>query len=392
MPKIIRITTVPLALKALLRGQMKYMKAAGFDVLMVSADGPERDDVIAFEGCPHIIVPMTRRITPLADLRSLWKLYRLFKYEKPDIVHSHTPKAGLLAMLAARMAGVKIRIHTVAGLRFMTTTGLTYRILTGMEKLTGAAATHVWPNSFSLLNYIKENRLVSEKKLELVGQGSSNGIDLKRFSAGSLDANGIEKAKQLIRYDPHCFYLLAVGRIVKDKGISELAMAFTKAYQHRNDLRLILVGGFEEHLDPLDSETMELIRTHPGIVLAGWQDNVEYFMHLSGLLIHASYREGFPNVILQAGAMECPVICSRIPGNIDIVDDDITGLIFESRQYEELYAKLMIALSDPDKTKRMAKQLRKKIEDNFDRQYVQQQLKKKYESLLVAGAGKQIGK
>src|SRR5262245_41766689 len=139
MPKLIRVTTIPLALHTLLKGQMRYMKDQGFDVIMVSADGKERDEVIKNEEAPHHIIPMTRKITPLADLRSLWQLYRFFKKEKPDIVHSHTPKAGLLSMLAARMAGVKIRIHTIAGLRFMTSTGLTRSLLIRMEKLTASA-------------------------------------------------------------------------------------------------------------------------------------------------------------------------------------------------------------------------------------------------------------
>src|SRR5690349_12331863 len=151
MPKIIRITTAPISLKLLLKGQMRFMQENGFDVVMVSSEGKEWEEVIATEGCRHQVIPMTRRLTPFADLRSLWRLYRFIRKEKPDIVHSHTPKAGLLGMLAAKFAGVKVRIHTVAGLRFMTSKGLTRKILVSMEKLTAKAATHVWPNSFSLL-------------------------------------------------------------------------------------------------------------------------------------------------------------------------------------------------------------------------------------------------
>jgi hypothetical protein len=183
MPKLIRITTAPISLKVLLAGQMRYMNANGFDVVMVSSDGPELADVLRNEQCRHMIIPMTRKMTPFADVRSLWLLYRFFKKEKPDIVHSHTPKGGLLAMLAAKFAGVKIRVHTIAGLRFMTSKGMTRKVLVFMEKLTGRAATHVWPNSFSLLDYIIENKLVTPSKLEVISKGSSNGINLGRFSA-----------------------------------------------------------------------------------------------------------------------------------------------------------------------------------------------------------------
>lgn len=382
MAKIIRVTTIPMALKVLLRGQMRYMKKSGFEVIMVSAEGEELQDVLEYEDCPHHIVPMTRKITPIADTRSLWRLYRFLKKEKPDIVHSHTPKAGLMAMLAAKFAGVKIRVHTIAGLRFMTATGFTRKVLIWMEKITASAATHVWPNSMSLLKYVQENKLVSAGKLEVIGKGSSNGIDLTRFSKKTLTGEGIQKAKQVISYDPSLTYILSVGRIVKDKGISELARAFSSLYRENDKLRLVLVGTFEEKLDPLDEDIMELVKTHPGIILAGWHDEVEYFMSVASILVHASYREGFPNVVLQAGAMECPIVCSRIEGNIDIVDENSNGLIFTSKDADDLYQKLRQAIEEPAAMKQRAALLRKKIEENFDRTFVQEQLRKKYEILL----------
>ena len=382
MAKIIRVTTVPMALKVLLRGQMRYMKKAGFDMIMVSADGSERNDVMQFEECPHYIIPMTRKITPFADAISFWKLYRFLKKEKPDIVHSHTPKAGLLAMFAAKYAGVKIRIHTIAGLRFMTSSGITRTVLTKMEKMTAHMATHVWPNSLSLLSYVKQHKLVNPEKLEIIGKGSSNGVDLKRFSIPALGEEGIRKARQVVSYDPSLFYILSVGRIVKDKGIRELAKAFVNLYNENKRLRLVLVGSFEEKLDPLDEEIMKLIKNHPGIILAGWHDDVEYYMHIAGLLVHASYREGFPNVVLQAGAMKCPVVCSRIEGNIDIVDEGINGVIFIAGDEADLFNKLKLAISDPAGMKKKAELLRKKIEESFDRCFVQEKLRQKYESLL----------
>lgn len=383
MAKIIRVTTVPLAFKALLRGQMKYMKEEGYEVIMVSADGKERSDVMSFEGCPHEIIPMTRKITPWKDLKSLWMMYRFFKKEKPDIVHSHTPKAGLIAMLAAKAAGIKIRVHTIAGLRFMTASGITYKILVQMEKLTARAATQIWPNSLSLLGYVTAQKLVNPAKLEVIGKGSSNGINLARFSKSALQQETLEETARLINYDPSLFYILSVGRIVKDKGISELVLSFVSLYEENDKLRLVLVGAFEDDLDPVDPDIMQLIKTHPGIILPGWHDEVEYFMQLCNLLVHPSYREGFPNVVLQAGAMGCPVVCSRIPGNIDIVDEDVSGLVCAAKNKEELLAKLKQAIANPEKMKEMASVLQKKIEDNFDIRYVHQQLSQRYRSLLT---------
>jgi glycosyltransferase involved in cell wall biosynthesis len=382
MPKLIRITTVPMALKYLLPGQMKYMKQNGFDVIMVSADGKERQDVIQNEGCEHIIIPMTRKITPFADLRSLLRLYRFFKKQKPDIIHSHTPKAGLLGMLAARLAGVSIRIHTVAGLRFMTSAGMTRKLLVRMEKFTARCATNVWPNSSSLLQYIKEHKLVKPGKLAIIGYGSSNGIDLRRYSRTALDPGKLEEIKKQVQFNPALVYLLTVGRIVKDKGIDELLKAFSTIHRERNDIRLVLVGTFEDELDPVGEETRMLLKEHPGIIHINWSDEVEYFMALSAMLVHPSYREGFPNVLLQAGAMECPVVCSRIEGNIDIVDDGQTGIIFEVRNAKSLEEKLRFSLQQPEQLKIFSRALRNKIEQQFDQRFVHESLKNKYLELL----------
>ncbi len=383
MPKLIRITTVPIALQYLLTGQMRYLKDSGFDVIMVSAGGKGREDAMQQEGCPHHIIPMTRKMTPLADLRSLWKLYRFFRKEKPDIVHSHTPKAGLLAMLAAKFAGVKIRIHTIAGLRFMTSAGVKKKILTIMEKLTARSATHVWPNSFSLMNYILKNKLVSAQKLEVIGAGSSNGINLSRFSSNALQPGLLQKIKELIHFDEQHIYLLCVGRIVKDKGIEELLNAFIRLYEKNNKLRLILVGTFEDELDPVSETVKKKLKTHPGIILTGWRDDIEYFMHFSFALVHPSHREGFPNVLLQAGAMLCPVICSRIEGNVDVVENEQTGFLFEPKNEKNLYQQLEKALIKPQVLKEYAKNLRLKIEKHFDQRILHARLKEKYLELLA---------
>ncbi|MBK7680954.1 MAG: glycosyltransferase family 4 protein [Chitinophagaceae bacterium] len=384
MPKLIRITTAPISLKVLLSGQMKYMQENGFDVVMVSSDGKELGDVKANEGCRHHIIPMTRRMTPFADVRCLWLLYRFFKKEKPAIVHSHTPKAGLLSMLAAKLAGVKIRIHTIAGLRFVTTTGFSRRVLIFMEKLTGKAATHVWPNSFSLEEYIKENKLVRPAKLEVIGWGSSNGIKLSRYSPAAIEDEKLQDTKKLIQYDPSLIYFLSVGRIVHDKGMDELLNAFVRLYSINPAVRLLLVGAFEDEVDPVSETTRQLINSHPAVIMAGWSDAVEYFMPLSFALVHPSHREGFPNVLLQAGAMGCPVICSRIDGNIDIVKHQQTGLIFEVKNEDELYSQLKYALENPAILHQYATTLRQQIEQYFDQPIVHSLLHKKYLERLAA--------
>lgn len=382
MPKLLRITTAPLSLRSLLSNQMKYMRENGFDVLMVSSEGKEWPELLENEGCRHMVIPMAREIAPFRDLRSLWRIYRLIKKEKPDIVHSHTPKAGLLAMLAARMAGVKIRIHTIAGLRFMTVTGFKKKILVWMEKLTGSAATHVWPNSFSLLNYVREHKLVKEKKLAVIGKGSSNGVDLGRFSVSALKPEKVREIKELLHYDEQLVYILNMGRIVKDKGIDELMQVFQVLHQENEKLRLIVLGHFEDKLDPISQSARDILQTHPGIIHIDWSNEVEYFMHLSSLMVHASYREGFPNTLLQAGAMNCPIVCSAIEGSVDIVTDHETGILFEPRNAADLREKLSYALTHPAEMKKFAERLREKVENSFSQEYVHRCLKERYLELL----------
>ena len=292
-----------MALRYLLPGQMRFMAENGFDVLMISSDGKELKDVIANEGCRHTIVPMTRKITPLRDLKCLFQLIKIFRAVKPDIVHTHTPKAGILGMLAARYCGIKIRIHTVAGMPMMVEKGFKYRLLRFVEKRTYAAATNVWPNSNSLLQFITTEELTDPAKLRVIGKGSTNGIDLNFFNTASLDEQIIEKLKAGINYSGQNKYLLYIGRLVVDKGITELLNIFSALQKTNDAVRLILVGDYEATLDPLPADTIKAIESNPGIIHISWTDAVKYYMHIADLFVFPSHREGFPNVLLQAGAM-----------------------------------------------------------------------------------------
>ena len=371
-----------MALRYLLPGQMHFMSNHGFDVLMISADGKELADVIANEQCPHVIVPMTRKITPVQDLKCLFQLIRIFRKEKPDIVHTHTPKAGLLGMLAAKIARVPVRIHTVAGLPLMAETGFKYQLLTFIEKLTYAAAKKVWPNSKSLMTYITTHRLCKASKLHMIAKGSSNGINIDRFNEAALDRNTIEEIKQQLHYRQEHTYLLCIGRLVKDKGIIELVHVYTQLQKHNTNLKLVLVGEYEAELDPLPATTLQEIESNPGIIHIKWTNQVEYYMHLAQIFVFPSHREGFPNVLLQAGAMGLPIICSRITGNVDIVTHEETGLIFDKENETQMLEQLQHALTNPERTAQMCKRLQQDIRENFRRENIWQNMLATYKSLV----------
>ncbi len=371
-----------MALKYLLAGQMQFMQQNGFDVLMISADGKELQDVIANENCRHVLVPMTRKITPFQDLKCLFQLIKIFKKEKPTIVHTHTPKAGLLGMLAAKLCGVKVRIHTVAGLPLMVETGFKYQLLKFIEKLTYSAATHIWPNSNSLLQFIQHKKLAGNSKLSVIGKGSSNGINTNRFNKTNLDATILENVKASFKYNPSNIYLLCIGRLVKDKGIPELVQTFVALQHNYRNLKLILVGDFEEQLDPLPQETQHQIKYNGDIKHITWTEHVEYYMALANYFVFPSHREGFPNVLLQAGAMQLPIICSQIEGNVDIVTHQQTGLIFAKQNIEQLQKHIEYAIANPAHMQQMANELYSIVQTDYKRENMWQNILQQYKSLL----------
>lgn len=390
MPKLIRITTVPISLKLLLAGQLKYMKENGWDVLAISADGKEVRDVVKREGVEHRVVPLTRQITPWQDMICLWKLYNLFKEEKPDIVHTHTPKAGLVGMWAAKLAGVPVRIHTVAGLPLMAAEKNKKGLLVWAEKKTYANATQVWPNSPALKDFIVKEALCAEDKLSVIGEGSSNGVDFSRFNRDNLKENHLVAATMRIMPGENDFIILAVGRLVKDKGIEELVTAFLNS-RISDRAKLVLLGSFEQELNPISEEIYKKIVDHPRIVQIEWTDHVEHYYALADVLVHASHREGFPNVLLEAGAMQLPVICSDIMGNTDIITNRKTGLVFPVKNSDFLKEALEFAFVKRDYMQTLAGNLYAEVFEKYQRPYVHQLIEENYRKLLGIEKTQKVG-
>ena len=377
---LVRITTVPMAFKVLLAGQPRFMSEHGFNVIMISADGPEAKNLETDEGCPHVIVPMTRKITPLKDIVSFFRLRGVLKKYRPDIVHTHTPKAGLVGMLAARSLGIKIRIHTVGGLPLIIARGFRRRLLMLTEKLTYWAATEVWPNSRSMMSFIIDEKLAKPEKRAVIDNGSTNGIDLKKFSRQFPDPDLQKKVENSLPQRKG-LKILCVGRMVKDKGIEELVSVFERL-QKKYSLQLILVGPFEPHLNPLSDETLDKIINNRAITHVTWSDHIEYYMALADIFVHPSHREGFPNVILQAGAMHLPVVCSNIPGNADIIRDGKTGLMFEVKNEEDLYNRLRFIIENKEITEAIAQTLFEEVTQLYNRKRIHEVILETYHELL----------
>jgi glycosyltransferase involved in cell wall biosynthesis len=383
--KLIRITTVPVSLSVLLKDQLRYM-SDHFEVLAVSSPDKILEQVGIREGVRTAPIAMTRAITPVKDIKALWKLYRLLKKEKPAIVHTHTPKAGLLGMMAGRLAGVPVRMHTVAGMPLMENTGMKRKVLNFVERLTYSCATHVYPNSKHLAGFILENRFCKEQKMKVLGNGSSNGINTRFFQPGEELSNSACELKKKFGLTEKDFVFVFVGRMVKDKGIEELVDAFSALKEKYPHIKLLLVGPYEPERDPLAPATRKVIETDPSIIHAGFQQDIRPFLMVSQALAFPSYREGFPNVPMQAGCFNLPSIVTDINGCNEIVEDGKNGLIIPTKNVPQLQQAMERLLTDPALYVTLQSNARKMIVDRYEQKYLWELLLKEYHDHLKAHA------
>ena len=386
MKKLIRITTVPLSLKVLLKGQLRFMASNGFDVKGVSSEGEELREVHENEGIAVEAITMSRKITPFQDLKSLWEMWNFLRKEKPQIVHTHTPKAGIIGMLAARLAGVPHRLHTVAGLPLMEAIGTKRKILNFVEKLTYSSATRVYPNSKGLYDFILQNNFTQSNKLKIIANGSSNGIDTTFFSPDQVTELERVTLREKLNIQPDNFVFVFVGRIVSDKGINELIKAFSELQAAENNepagIKLLLVGGLENDLDPLNPETLAEINQNKDIISVGFQQDVRSFFAIADALVFPSYREGFPNVVMQAGAMGLPSIVSDINGCNEIIIEGENGLIIPPKNVEKLKEKMLTLAKDKNLYTKLKGNSRRMIENRYEQSVVWNALLEEYEGLL----------
>jgi len=381
MPKLFRVTTVPESLNILLRGQHKFMSTNGFEVIGISSAGNALYEVSQEEEIRVIEINMSRKITPIKDFLSVYNLYKLIKKEKPIIVHSHTPKAGVVAMMAAKIANVPIRLHTVAGLPLMEAKGIKRKLLNFVEKVTYACATKVYPNSKGLYDFIVEEELISSIKMKIIANGSSNGIDTSYFDSERISEKQREEFLTRLNIQKKDFVFIFVGRLVGDKGINELIDAFARIKD--SNVKLLLVGGLESDLDPLKSETIHEIDNNKNIISVGFQKDVRPYFAISHCLVFPSYREGFPNVVLQAGAMGLPSIVSNINGCNEIIQEGINGSIIPSKDRESLYTVMHKIISDEAWRKQLAGNARDIIVSHYEQKLVWDALLIEYKHLLI---------
>jgi glycosyltransferase involved in cell wall biosynthesis len=380
MKKLIRITTVPISLDKLLSGQLAYMNQF-YKVIGVSSGKKYLEKVGEKENVEVCHIEMTRQITPVKDLISVYKLYRFFKKEKPFIVHTHTPKAGTVGMLAAKLAGVPNRLHTIAGLPLLEATGNKRKLLNFVEKVTYSCATKIYPNSFGLNEIIIQEKFCNPNKLKVLGNGSTNGIDTSFFNVEKYSQSENDALKKTLEILPDDFVFVFVGRLVSDKGINELTEAFKKLNSLFSNTKLLLVGPLETELDPLLPETLKSIEENPNIISVGYQKDVRPYFAISNALVFPSYREGFPNVVMQAGAMGLPSIVSNINGCNEIIINKNNGIIIPVKNTIAIFDAMKKMVENVAFYNQLRENSRKRIVDNYEQKVVWNAILNEYKKL-----------
>lgn len=377
--KIIRTATVPISLDILLKGQLQFLSET-YEVIAVSGENEHLKNVKVREGVRTEAIEMQRNISPLKDLISLYNLFVFFKKEKPQIVHSITPKAGLLSMVAAYFAGVPIRIHTFTGLIFPTRTGVMQKILILMDKIVCRFATTIYPEGQGVKEDLQKYG-ITKKPLKIILNGNVNGIDIDYFNPETVSEETKSKLRQKLGISPNDFVFVFIGRLVADKGINEAIMAFKR---FKNDeIKFLLVGPYEDN-DPLLETTLAEISSNRNIITVGFQQDVRTYFGISDVLVFPSYREGFPNVVMQAGAMNLPSIVTDINGSREIIHEGKNGTILPVKNENSLFLAMKKIYEDQNYREELQKKSRHMIVSRYQQNKVWQAIQGEYDQLLKA--------
>lgn len=352
------------------------MREAGFQVFLLSAPGELLERTAASEGVASFAIPMERVISPLADSIALTRIWRLLRNLKPDIVEFSTPKAGLLGTLAARFCRIPVRIYLLRGLKLETSRGLKRYLLLWAERITSRNAHVVMCNSRSLRERALAFGIAPPSKLVLLGEGSSNGVDPARFSPGSSSIReqfGIPCEAPVIGF---------AGRLTADKGLPELLEAFAAILRQEPNAYLLLVGWFDAAEDGLVVAVRERVEGHPQIVCTGFVPDAAPYYRAMDLMVLPSWREGFPNAILEAAATGVPVVATFCTGSRDAVIPEVTGLLVPPGYPDAICEAVMNLLRDPDRRRRMSAAARRWVVENYEDSRVLGMAVAFYKSLL----------
>ncbi len=375
-PRLCFVTAAPLTLRAFMRNHLLSLSAQ-YDVTAIADFAPDDLSDEWLPGIQLVPVPIARRISPLADLRALLALFRYFRAQHFDVVHSVTPKAGLLAMSAARRARVPHRIHWFTGQVWATRHGLGRSLLKGADRSIVASATHILTDSHSQRAFLEAEGVLRIGQADVLGHGSISGVDLDRFHPDDLARTRIRRE---LGVPQSACLLLFVGRLNRDKGVLDLAQAFAHLAHERDDAWLVMVGPDEANIGETfgricGDASARVRRVH-------YTTTPEHYMAAADLFVLPSYREGFGSVVIEAAACGIPAVASRIYGLTDAVQDGVTGLLHPPADIADLHAKLARLCKDHELRATMGKTARARAIEDFSMASVSSALLAYYEKIL----------
>lgn len=381
MKKLVRVTTSDISLSTLLRGQLGFLNQY-FEVVAISADTGLSEGVRQREGIRVINIPIEREISLWRDIKTLFQLYHILKKEKPLILHANTPKGSLLSMIAGWAARIPNRLYTVTGLRFQGETGIFKFILKTMERLTCLFATVVIPEGNGVRKTLIAEHITS-KPLHVLHYGNINGKDTSYYSIENTERiyGPRKKFREKLGFSSNDFVFIFIGRIVKDKGINELASCVRHLRHDYPQLKLLLVGWWETEADTISPDNDLFLREDKGTKYVGFQEDVRPYLMAADALVFPSYREGFPNVVLEAGSMGLPSIVTDINGSNEVVEEGVNGNIIPTHDETALLEKMKYWLENPDEVKKMSEKSRKIIQERYEQKDVWSALLKLYTKL-----------
>jgi len=360
--RIVLVSTVPYFMVSQLSAQIQFLRSLGMQVTLITSPGKELETLPPGDDLTVITMDIPRKQQPWRDLKVLMRLFSAFRRGKFSIVHSTTPKAGLLCAIAGKLAGMPVRLHTFTGQAWLTRQGLMRSIMRISDRLIVNLSTHCYADSPSQRQFLIDEGIATSHRISVNGKGSLAGVDLQRFSADLQTDEDKSNARAQAGITKDAFVLTYIGRITRDKGLFELLAAVEKLLSQCPDVVLLLLG-------PIDDEAgREIIRraekmTH--VQYLGFQAEPEHFLAITDVLCLPSYREGFGTVVIEAAAMGVPCVGSKISGLVDAIEDEVSGLLVPARDEEAFYCALKRLWQDRELLDRLAVQARKRCNREF---------------------------
>lgn len=375
--RLARIVTTAFTYSTLLFDQIEAIRDADIDLTLIAGDAEPLREVANAQHVSFHCIPMTRQPSLGQDLISLFQLTSYLRQHRFDIIHSTTPKAGLLTALGGPFSRCPIRIHTFTGQRWATLSGSKRWVLRCFDRLIAFSSTVAYADSVSQRDFLVRQRVAQADRLRVLGAGSISGVNLKRFNPSHWAGDARTTTRLELGLPPDAPVIVFVGRVTRDKGIVEIVNAFTLLHPDHPDLRLLLVGPFERD-DPIPDKTRTLINEHAAIHVTGFSNTPEKFLGASDIFCLPSYREGFGSVLIEAGAMGLPSVATKIPGLVDAVRDGVTGFLVAPKDALGLATALKKLLTQPDLRRNMGDAARARAVQNFDSRIVNQMVVDEY--------------